>query len=71
MPTLDSILNVVIPIGCILFFGGVIYKSMKKPIDSFIAWIAGGVRKLFEGAKEKTIDNPINPSLNFDINYGR
>jgi hypothetical protein len=47
--SLDSFLNVVIPLGVIIFFIGIIYVKLKEPIHSFFHWIAG----LISAGKER------------------
>jgi len=49
---LDSFLNIVIPIGIILFFGGLIYIKLKEPIDAFFRWI----KSLFVDASDRIPD---------------
>ena len=37
--SLDSILNVLIPVGVFFFLGASLYKGLKEPIDRFIELI--------------------------------
>ena len=46
--SLDSFLNVAIPIGIVIFFVGLLYVKLKEPIHAFFAWI----KTLFESSKE-------------------
>jgi len=46
--SLDSFLNVAIPVGIVFFFGFLLYSKLKEPIHAFIAWIRG----LFETTAE-------------------
>lgn len=46
---LDSFLNVVIPLGILLFLGGIIYSKFENQFKQFFAWIKG----LFESGAEK------------------
>ena len=46
--TLDSFLNVVIPLGIIGFFVGILYSKLKVEIHQLIDWIKG----LFENTVE-------------------
>lgn len=49
MANLDSILNVVIPIGIIIFFAGLIYWKLKEPLQSFFGWM----KEMFSSASGK------------------
>ena len=61
--TLDSILNVIIPIGVFIFFGFTIYKGMKEQIDKLVAFIK-------ELIVEKDGDEERDPNLwPYEIDY--
>jgi len=45
--SLDSILNILVPIAIFIMFGFLIYKNFTKEIDSLIAW-----------ARKKMADDP-------------
>jgi len=47
--SLDSFLNIIIPIGVIIFFGGILYMKLKEPIHAFIDWM----KSLFQAGAEK------------------
>jgi hypothetical protein len=66
MADLNSILNIAIPIGIVLFFIGMIYIKIKEPIDALGHWI----KSLFQGAAEKTQEMNM-PSLPSRIVYDR
>ena len=61
--TLDSILNVVVPIAALVFLGFVVYKGFKEPIDDFIHWIGG----MFGGGGSRA---PQQDGYNPAPNYG-
>lgn len=46
--SLDSFLNVAIPVGIVLFFFGLLYIKLKEPIHALLGWI----RSLFESSRE-------------------
>ena len=37
--SLDSILNIIVPIIIFIFFFFKIYSSLQEPIDKFFAWV--------------------------------
>ena len=47
MPSVDQVLNVVMPLLVVLLFGGMLYKRVQEPLDRLFAWIAEMIRKLF------------------------
>lgn len=52
--SLDSFLNVAIPIGIVIFFGALLYSKLKEPIHAFINWI----KSLFESGAEQIEQRP-------------
>lgn len=46
--TVDSILNVAIPIGILIAFLGLFYWKMKEPVDMVLAWLGRGLGKAFD-----------------------
>jgi len=62
--TLDSILNVAIPLLIVTGMLFLVYKAAKEPIDKLFAWIKG----LIQGGTEKTQEMQI-PVYN-EIVYG-
>ena len=49
---LDSFLNVVIPVGIIIFFVGILYSRMKEQVNAFFAWIKGLIQSGAENMPE-------------------
>ena len=39
--TLDNVLNIVVPVICIGFFGMLIYKAFKPQMKDLMSWIRG------------------------------
>ena len=48
---IESVLNFLIPVGVIFFFGAAMYKALREPIDKMI----GGIRSLFGKKKHQLI----------------
>lgn len=49
MASLESILNVVIPIAVIIVFLGLIYMKLKDGIDPLLRWFGRIFSSMFEG----------------------
>lgn len=59
---IDSVLNFLIPVGVIFFFGAAMYKALKEPIDKMIS----GIKSLFVKKKnQQAYDNPYLPDDRF------
>lgn len=39
--SLDSFLNIAVPIGIVIFFVGLLYSKLKNEINMFIVWVKG------------------------------
>jgi len=63
--TLDSVLNVVVPVIIFLLLFGLIYKKAKKPIDSFFAMVKGW----FQGKEDGGGESWGKESSNYKIDY--
>ncbi len=64
--TLDSILNILVPIGVFVFLGILIYGKAKKPIDAFFRMVKGWFQgKDDDGGETETGEEP----LNYRIDY--
>lgn len=51
---IDSLLNIVIPIGAILFFGFAAFKAFGPQIRHFVEWI----KEMFSGeTKQQKVDS--------------
>ena len=53
MPSLDQILNIVIPIGIFFFLFALFYSKFKPAFDTMFKWILEGIRRLSSGSKAK------------------
>lgn len=60
---LDGFLAVVIPLGVFFFFGSIMYKVLKEPIDQFIAFIKRQIPEEQEPEEDLT--------MNYDIIYSK
>ena len=58
MANLESILNVLIPGGVIIFVIGLMYMKLKVPIDSFFVWIKNMIISSKEKAEESLMLTP-------------
>jgi len=67
--TLDSILNVLIPIGIFGFLAFIIYSKAKKPIDNFFKTVKGWFQKGDEDSGSSSGGDPYNDIWEHKINY--
>ena len=67
--TLDSILNVLIPIGIFGFLAFIIYSKAKKPIDNFFKTVKGWFQKGDDDGGDSGGGYPESNAWNHQIKY--